>query len=771
MPSNVFISHSSKDQATADAICNHLESAGIKCWIAPRDIEVGSDWTKGIMRGLADCRVLVVVFTAHANDSEHVGREVAKAFSMHLAVIPLRIEAVNPGENLGYFLETVQWLDATTAPWQKHLGSLTERVKRLLADDDRCATATPEITPETKSQTIQSASWKRRRWMAGAGLVGAAVVIAAAAWVFTSANRGTKQIASSIESPKTIPSASVVEIPAKSIAVLPFESLSENKSDSYFADGVQDEILANVARISQLKVISRTSVMQYRADAKRDLRQIANALGVANILEGTVRRATNRVRITIELVDARTDQTIWSESYDRDLTDIFAIQSEVAQTIASKLTATLSPEEKKRIEAKPTENLEAYDLYLRGKELVLNTQVNAIFGDVSESLREAVALLEQAVRLDPKFTLAYCASAEAHDILYHLVDQTPERRALADAAVKNALRTQPDLPEVRLAYAHYLYFVYLDYDQAWVQLTIARRGLPNDAEAVLLAALMDRRQGNFEKAIQEFNEAIKLDPHSTFSIAELSHTLVITRQFRAAEQVYNRLIELFPDQPMLKLDWATSALLQSGDDASVRSLLAALPTSMADDKDVLSSWLDLALTGRDWIQAKELIDRMNSSEEADDFAYGGVSVPFDCYSILLTRLQGEQAIANSRSDETRELLNQKVQKSPENARLLSQLAVLDALLSNKEAAISEAKRAIEMLPISKDAVFGPGMVMNLAVVYAWTNEPDLAFGALDPLAKMPGGIYYGELKLDPYWEPLRKDPRYEKLLAELAPRD
>jgi TolB-like protein/Flp pilus assembly protein TadD len=758
MPSNVFISHSSKDQAIADGICKHLESAGMKCWIAPRDIEVGSDWTKGIMRGIASCRVLVVVFTAHANDSEHVGREVAKAFSMGLAVIPFRIEAINPGENLGYFLGTVQWLDATIPPWQKHLGALNERVKQLLANGSESGAA----VPEKKAEPIQPKSSKRRLWVAGVGLAATAAVIAAAIWFFISQNRQAQQ---------TAVTQVVTPIPEKSIAVLPFESLSENKSDTYFADGVQDEILSNVARISQLKVISRTSVMQYRADTKRDLRQIANALGVANILEGTVRRATNRVRITIELVDARTDQTIWSESYDRDLTDIFAIQSEVAQTIASKLTATLSPEEKKRIEAKPTENLEAYDLYLRGKELVLNTQVNAIFGDVSESLREAVALLEQAVRLDPKFTLAYCASAEAHDILYHLVDQTPERRALADAAVKNALRTQPDLPEVRLAYAHYLYFVYLDYDQAWVQLTIARRGLPNDAEAVLLAALMDRRQGNFEKAIQEFNEAIKLDPHSTFSIAELSHTLVITRQFRAAEQVYNRLIELFPDQPMLKLDWATSALLQSGDDASVRSLLAALPTSMADDKDVLSSWLDLALTGRDWIQAKELIDRMNSSEEADDFAYGGVSVPFDCYSILLTRLQGEQAIANSRSDETRELLNQKVQKSPENARLLSQLAVLDALLSNKEAAISEAKRAIEMLPISKDAVFGPGMVMNLAVVYAWTNEPDLAFGALDPLAKMPGGIYYGELKLDPYWEPLRKDPRYEKLLAELAPRD
>ncbi|MGA8480454.1 MAG: hypothetical protein WB696_21015, partial [Chthoniobacterales bacterium] len=256
-------------------------------------------------------------------------------------------------------------------------------------------------------------------------------------------------------------------VSAKSIAVLPFESLSENKSDSYFADGVQDEILANVARISQLKVISRTSVMQYRADAKRDLRQIANALGVANILEGTVRRATNRVRITIELVDARTDQTIWSESYDRDLTDIFAIQSEVAETIARKLTATLSSDEKRSIEVKPTDNLEAYDLYLQAKKLIDSAKINPLpTGNYEKPLRDAIDLLDQAIRLDPKFVRAYCASAYAHDSLYNGYDMTPTRRALGDAAIANALHLQPDLPEVHLRYAYHLYRGYRDYERA-----------------------------------------------------------------------------------------------------------------------------------------------------------------------------------------------------------------------------------------------------------------------------------------------------------------
>ena len=333
---------------------------------------------------------------------------------------------------------------------------------------------------------------------------------------------------------------------------------------------------------------------------------------------------------------------------------------------------------------------------------------------------------------------------------------------MADAAVKSALRTQPDLPEVRLAYAHYLYFVYRDYDQSWAQLTIARRGLPNDAEAVLLAALMDRRQGNFEKAIQEFKEAIKLDPRNTFSIAELSHTLILTRQFRAAEQVYHRLIELFPDQPMLKLDWAGSASSYSGDDDLFRSALAALPESMKEESRVLTARLSFALSGRDWIQAKELIEKIKGGDDEVDFAYGIAPVPAECYSVLLARLQGEQVSGNSGFNETRELLNQKVQKFPRDARLLSQLAVLDALLNNKEAATSEAKRAVEMLPTFKDAVDGPQMLLNLAVVYTWTNEPDLAFRVLDPLKKAPGGLYYGDFKGDPEWEPLRKDPRYRR---------
>jgi serine/threonine protein kinase/Flp pilus assembly protein TadD len=558
----------------------------------------------------------------------------------------------------------------------------------------------------------------------------------------------------------------------KSIAVLPFENISANKGDAYFADGVQDEILNNLAKIAQLKVISRTSVMQYRSDAKRDLRQIASALGVANVLEGTVRRDGNHVRVSTELVDARNDNTIWADSYDRDLTDIFTIQSEVAQTIATKLAATLSPEEKRYIEKKPTENLEAYDLYLRAKELFVSVRVSMSLENVEKPLVDAIGFLEQAVRLDPKFTLAYCASAQAHDNLYFLYGPTPEYRALGDAAVNSALDLQPDLPEVHLAYAHHLYLVYRDDERARVQLAIARRGLPNDAEAIVLGGRMDRRQGQFEKAIQEFNEAIMRDPRNTLSIQELADTLYYTRQFRAAEQAFDRLIDLRPDQPILKVQKPLYVTyFKTGDDTAVRAAIAALPASMADDRGVLSLRLVFALIDRDWPEARELIEKMKGGEDEGDFAYGPAPVPVGCYSILLARLKGEQPGANGSFPETREQLNQKVQKLPGNAQLLSQLAVVDALFNNKDAAISEAKRAVEILPISKDAIDGPRIVMNLAVVYAWTDEFNLAFETLSPLVKMPFGIFYGQLKREPYWDPLRKDPRFDELLAELVPRD
>jgi TolB-like protein len=349
------------------------------------------------------------------------------------------------------------------------------------------------------------------------------IVLAAAGVLILTVNAffgvGRRAMQSSVSS--ATPPASV-RAPEKSIAVLPFENISANKDDAYFADGVQDEILNNLAKIAELKVISRTSVMKYRAGTERDLRQIASALGVANVLEGTVRRDGNHVRVSTELVDASNDNTIWADSYDRDLTDIFAIQSEVAQKVAVRLSARLSPEEQKDIEAKPTNNLEAYDLYLQGKQLLDTLVLLAGHNEEKDMCSKAVTLLEQAARMDPQFALAYCLIAKGHDVLYeNFIDQTPERRVLGDAAVNEALRLRPDLPEVHLAVARHLFTCYRDFERARVRIAIAAQALPNSPDLLDLTGQIDRVQGRWEEATLGLERARTLDPRNPDILAEL----------------------------------------------------------------------------------------------------------------------------------------------------------------------------------------------------------------------------------------------------------
>jgi TolB-like protein/Flp pilus assembly protein TadD len=556
----------------------------------------------------------------------------------------------------------------------------------------------------------------------------------------------------------------------RSVAVLPFESLSANKKDTYFADGVQDEILSNLAGVSQLRVISRTSVMTFRPGDNRNLRSIAQVLGVANVVEGTVRRDGNHVRITIRLVDARADKTLWSETYDRNLSDIFAVQSEIAQMVASKLAGTISPLEKQRIEAKPTHNLEAYDLYMRAKQLIAYSDVNAVFGYYENQLINAIALLQQAVRLDPMFTLAYCLCAQANATLCFRYEWTSARRASADEALKQALRLQPELPEVHLAYAYHLYGVDRDYEKAKGELAIARRGLPNDVRIILAAAWIDRRQGRWDEAIRGFCAAISLDPRNVAPLMYLGSTLANLRRFADAEDAYNRAIEVEPYNLMLKAQKALWVTRKTGNIAPLSSVISALPRLTAEDPGILAWRLVCALVSRDWPQATELITRMKGSDVLN-FSYMTGPVPVESYYILLSRIQGEQPSENPGFTEIRQKLSQKAKASPESAGLLSNLAVVDALLGQKQMAIDEAKSSVEMLTISHDIAGSPAALKNLAVVYTWTDETDLAFETLSSVAKVPAGIYYGDLKIDPYWDPLRKDQRFGEILAELSPGD
>jgi serine/threonine protein kinase len=592
------------------------------------------------------------------------------------------------------------------------------------------------------------------RWLLGGGLCLTVVLIA---WFFFSGYLGLFN--------QRAPEAATTE---KSVAVLPFESLSESKSDAYFADGVQDEILNNLAKIAQLKVISRTSVMQYRADSKRDLRQIATTLGVANVLEGTVRRDGNHVRVSTELVDARNDNTIWADSYDRDLTDIFAIQSEVAQTIAATLTATLSPRERKSIEEKPTGSLEAYDLYLQAKQQLGSNSGVVLLTREKENFSKAISLLEDATRKDRKFALAYCMIAKAHDDLYFdRIDHTPERRALADAAVNEALRIRPDLAEVHLALASHLYTCYRDFERARVQIAIAGQVLSNNSDLLQLAAVIDRVQGRWEKSTAGLERAAALDPRNPKLLATLSGNYWCLRRYRDYDRILDRLIELVPDQPLFPLYKAESAFAERADLTGVRAVLEALPPSTKADAFVVGQLVFYPMCARDFAAAAEIVNGSPNEE----IGFFGSLVPRRIVALWLELLQGDHPTMEE-FGAAREQLYRKVEADQTNPFLLAALALADVALGRKEESMQEAWRALEMRPISEDDDDSPIIAAYAAAVYAWAGHSDLAFEQLSILIKVPSfWFHYGDLKTNPSWDPLRKDPRFDKLLAELAPWD
>jgi serine/threonine-protein kinase len=543
------------------------------------------------------------------------------------------------------------------------------------------------------------------------------------------------------------PSASLT-VQEKSIAVLPFESLSDDKSDTYFADGVQDEILSKLAKLSQLKVISRTSVMAYRPPNNQNVHSIGTSLGVAHLVEGTVQRDGNRVRITTELIDTRSDATLWSESYQRNVTDIFEIQSEIAETVASKLSARLSPEEQKNIGQRPTTNLEAYDLYLQAKELVAHWRFAA---EGAGDLPKAIKLLEEATQKDPKFTLAYCLLARAHDDLYfYSIDKTPERRALADAAANEALSLEPDSPEAHLAEAYHLYSS-RNYERASVQIELAQRALPNSPEALLLAARIDERLGRWDEATKSFEKAYSLDPRNSDIIFALAGNYQVRGRYREAEQLNALLNEVEPSSPQFN-----------------RAAFDSMPSTQKNQQPWVSKRFWSAFNSRRLTAAKQILDEISD----ENLIIGGrvnVVIPRQCGEIYLAALQGQHPTTESGFSAARDQLAQRLEAHPDEVELLSVLGLIDAFLGRKQEAIEEATRAVELRPISQDAVDGFFILKCLAYVYAWTNEPDLAFQELAKLTITPPGALgtITDFKADPLWDPIRQDPRFDKLAAQL----
>jgi TolB-like protein/Flp pilus assembly protein TadD/tRNA A-37 threonylcarbamoyl transferase component Bud32 len=553
-------------------------------------------------------------------------------------------------------------------------------------------------------------------------------------------------------------------IPEKTIAVLPFENLSADPENAFFADGVQDEILNDLAKIADLKVISRTSVMQYKAGVKRNLRQIANELGVAHVVEGSVQRASNRVRVTAQLIDAKTDTHLWGESYNRPLDNVFGIQSEIAKAIGAQLQTKLSPKEKAAIEERPTSDLAAYDLYSKARELMYNARFNPARRE--KGLFKAVELLDQAVARDPTFLLAHCQLAFANDQIFFLnYDHTETRLALAQSSIDAAVRLKPDTGETHLAQANHFFWGYLNYPRAREELVKAQRKLPNNAEVFRTFGQMNRWEGRWEEARQNLGRAVELDPRNTRAITDLAWVYIALRKYEEADALAIRLQALEPRSPILRAGRAFIGLEARADMAPLRAVLNTIEgESLQSATEVADLSFRLALYERDPTKAAGALANMPREGKID--LIGSVPFPHTWYEGLLANLQQDTAAAHSAFTAARAETEKLVHAQPENVTPLAVLALIDAELGDKEKAIREGRTACDILPPTKDALGGVWLMANLARIYALTGEKDLALEQLEAVNKLVSGPSYGELHLNPDWDPLRGDPRFEKLVEE-----
>jgi TolB-like protein/class 3 adenylate cyclase/Tfp pilus assembly protein PilF len=556
-------------------------------------------------------------------------------------------------------------------------------------------------------------------------------------------------------------------LPAKSVAVLPFENLSRDPENEFFTNGVQDEILSHLSKVADLRVISRTSVMQYKAGAQRNLREIAQQLGVAHVVEGSVQRAANKVRVIAQLIDARNDAHLWAQTYDRDLADVFAIQSEIAKGIADQLQAKLSPAEKSAIEQRPTTDVAAFELYSRAKDLILNTGFSAIR---AQNVRSGIDLLNQALARDPSFFAAQCQLALAHDTLYSLggLDHTPERRALAEAAVEAAFRLRPDAGEAHLARAAHLYYGYRDYDGALAELELAQRTLPNDPRVFELTGYIARRRGQHEEGLRNLQRAVELDPRNFFTLQQLAISYKVLRRYPEEIATDDRALSIKPDDPETK---AARALVSLEWKADTRPLHQTIDEIRAKNPNAIQSvadiWFICALAERDAAAAEMALTALGDATFGD-----GVTTFNATFGRgLVARMMKDDSKARPAFAALRTEHEKIVQAQPDYGPAVCILALIDAGLSRKEEALREIRRAVELVPVAKDSLNGAGMIEYSAIVAAWVGEKAHALEHLAQAARLPGYLSYGRLKLVPWWDPLRGDPRFEKIVASLAPKE
>ena len=544
----------------------------------------------------------------------------------------------------------------------------------------------------------------------------------------------------------------------KSIAVLPFENLSDEKENAYFADGIQDDVLTNLSKIGDLKVISRTSVMPYRGKTS-NIREIGKALGVSNILEGSVRRSGNKVRVNVQLIDANSDEHIWANDYDRDVTDVFAIQSDLAQRIAEALQAKLSPGEKSQMTQKPTENGEAYLAFVQAHNLSCEVEEPA-------KLKQSEQLYARAIELDPNFALALARYSQLESWFLHDVDPTPERRERARSLAERALRLQPDLPEGHLALGFSYYYGDNNYDAALREFEIAQRDLPNESEVYLAIGAIQRRQGKWAESTANMEKAVTLNPKDTWPLQNLAFNYQMLRDFGKANQTIDRALALNPTGFALWEIKSKLAIFEKGDFSVAEKGFELLNSaSLTDDQRLKAAdaRANVLLLERKYQEGLEAAEKLPDNEIA---AFPGHLWSKYYYIGFARKALGDETGARAAFLKAKSIVEGQLKRTPDNADIHIQLAKVLAYLGEKESALGEVQRATEIVPEGKDAFGGPEIMTGVAEVYATLGDKDRAIEILDGLLSRPSSVTAQVLKVNPIWDPLRSDPRFQGLIGK-----
>jgi serine/threonine-protein kinase len=598
---------------------------------------------------------------------------------------------------------------------------------------------------------------QRRTAFAVAGVAFTVAAISAGAWMYQRA-----QSSAALE---------------RSIAVLPFENLSANGEDSYFTVGMQDEITGDLAKLAGVKVIGSQSTRSYLPGKERNLHTIGRDLGVRHLLEGTVSKDNNQMRVALHLVDLRDGAIQWAVTYQRPLKEVFALQSEITQAVAARLNAGLSPNETVALNEPPTVDLRAYDLYLRARAIDVLVNDTAEWASVTQ---QRISFLDQAVERDPKFVLAYCELAKAHDILYRTKQVTPvenrtvDHRVLAEAALEKARRIQPDIGPVHLALADHFLWANNDLSLARVEIDLARRTLPNSAELETTAAAIARRQSRWDDDMRARERAVALEPRAEDYLFFLADTYRLLRNYDRFDGLMTRLLGVLPpDVSATYRVFRTFGPLESEGDLSPLRAAVATVTPEEDASGAIRDLHNLILAL--WSHDPDSVSRISAQAAETTFVFNGVKYPKRWYEGLAARMRGDKTGAQAAFAAARAEVEKAVSADASDGRALSLLAMIDAGLGRQEQAVQEAEQACDLVRFENSGPSAPIVRCNLAVVYAWNGQVDLAISALDSLVTRPAGTNlpaqptYGDFRRNPLWDPLRGDARFTAIMTRLAP--